>query len=161
MFFSSYYIFSLYIEALWSLVIKSTFAARKKIKFDAALDYKFGCFVEHVNQSLSLTFFSFLLFVVFLFNHFPSPSASLQDSNPLSQGCESNVLPRCYNGTIIKHGLKIAGNPKGGSITVQLTSCLTVLESAVWLLTIFIFIHKQTHPNQSNRRSMVQWYFPF
>ncbi len=34
------------------------------------------------------------------------------------------------------------GNAKGGSITVQLTSCLTGLESAVWLLTIFVFICK-------------------
>jgi hypothetical protein len=49
---------------------------------------------------------------------------------------------------------------KGGSITVPLTSCLTCLESAVWLLTIFVFICKMTNPNQSNRRSMVQWYFP-
>jgi len=35
-----------------------------------------------------------------------------------------------------------AGNTKGGSITVPLTSCLTGLESAVWLLTIFVFICK-------------------
>ncbi len=35
-----------------------------------------------------------------------------------------------------------AGNTKGGSITVQLTSCLTGLKSAVWLLTIFVFICK-------------------
>jgi hypothetical protein len=34
------------------------------------------------------------------------------------------------------------GNTKGGSITVPLTSCLTGLESAVWLLTIFVFICK-------------------
>jgi hypothetical protein len=52
------------------------------------------------------------------------------------------------------------GNTKGGSITVPLTSCFTGLESAVWLLTIFVFICKQTNPNQSNRRSTVQWYFP-
>jgi len=32
-----------------------------------------------------------------------------------------------------------AGNTKGGSITVPLTSCLTGLESAVLLLTIFCF----------------------
>ncbi len=31
------------------------------------------------------------------------------------------------------------GNTKGGSITVPLTSCLTGLESAVWLLTFFCF----------------------
>jgi hypothetical protein len=34
------------------------------------------------------------------------------------------------------------GNTKGGSITVPLTSCLTGLESAVWQLTIFVFICK-------------------
>jgi len=33
-------------------------------------------------------------------------------------------------------------NTKGGSITVPLTSCLTGLESAVWPLTIFVFIFK-------------------
>ncbi len=31
---------------------------------------------------------------------------------------------------------------KGGSITVPLTSCLTGLESAVWQMTIFVFICK-------------------
>jgi hypothetical protein len=35
-----------------------------------------------------------------------------------------------------------AGNTKGGSITVPLTSCLTGLESAVWQLTIFAVICK-------------------
>ncbi len=34
---------------------------------------------------------------------------------------------------------------KGGSITVPLTSCLTGLESAVWQLTIFVFICKTDH----------------
>jgi hypothetical protein len=34
------------------------------------------------------------------------------------------------------------GNTKGGSITIPLTSCLTGLESAVWQLTIFVFICK-------------------
>jgi hypothetical protein len=33
-------------------------------------------------------------------------------------------------------------NTQGGSITVQLTSCLTGLESAVRLLTIFVLICK-------------------
>jgi hypothetical protein len=37
------------------------------------------------------------------------------------------------------------GNTKGRSFTVPLTSCLSA---------------KYTNPNQSNRRSMVQWYFP-
>ena len=35
-----------------------------------------------------------------------------------------------------------AGNTKGGSIAVPLTSCLTGLESAVWQLTTFVFICK-------------------
>ncbi len=67
--------------------------------------------------------------------------------------------------------LQQSGNTKGGSITVPLTSCLTDLESAVRQLTFFVFIcktdqqflflfAKQTNPNQSNRRSTVQWYFP-
>ncbi len=34
------------------------------------------------------------------------------------------------------------GNTKGGSITVPLTSSLSGLESALWLLTIFVFICK-------------------
>ncbi len=36
----------------------------------------------------------------------------------------------------------LSGNTKGGSITVLFTSCLTGLESAVWQLTIFLFICK-------------------
>ncbi len=36
----------------------------------------------------------------------------------------------------------IAGNTKGGSITVPFTSCLTGLESAVRQLTIFVYICK-------------------
>ncbi len=35
-----------------------------------------------------------------------------------------------------------AGNSKVGSITVPLISCVTGLESAVWQLTIFVFICK-------------------
>jgi len=35
-----------------------------------------------------------------------------------------------------------AGNTKGGSIAVQLTSCLTGLESALQQVTIFVFICK-------------------
>jgi hypothetical protein len=40
------------------------------------------------------------------------------------------------------------GNTKRGSITELMTSCLTGLESAVWQLTIFVFIFKteQTKP---------------
>ncbi len=50
---------------------------------------------------------------------------------------------------------KMTGNTKGGSITVPLTSCLTGLESTVMTTDNFFFA-KQTNPNQSNRRSMVQ-----
>ncbi len=52
------------------------------------------------------------------------------------------------------------GNTKGGSITLPLTSCLTGLESAVWQLTIFVYICKKPYLHQSNRRSTVQWHFP-
>ncbi len=47
-----------------------------------------------------------------------------------------------------------AGNTKGGSITVLLTSGMTGLELVVWQLTFFLFLFaKQTNnPNQSNRR---------
>jgi len=57
-------------------------------------------------------------------------------------------------------GMVCPGNTKGGSITAPLTSCLTGLEPAVWQLTIFVLFAKQTNPNQSNRRSTLQWYFP-
>jgi hypothetical protein len=43
---------------------------------------------------------------------------------------------------LITAQLVLAGNTKGGSITVLLTSCLTGLESAVSLLTILVFICK-------------------
>jgi hypothetical protein len=39
-----------------------------------------------------------------------------------------------------------AGNNKGGSITVPLTSCLTGLESAVWQLTICFCKTDQSKP---------------
>ncbi len=41
----------------------------------------------------------------------------------------------------------LAGNTKGESISAPLTSCLTALESAVWQLTIFVFICK-THQSK-------------
>ncbi len=52
--------------------------------------------------------------------------------------------------------LLMIGNTKGGSITVLLTSCLTGLESAVWKLTIFVFICKidLSKPSQTGG----QWY---
>jgi hypothetical protein len=48
------------------------------------------------------------------------------------------------------------GNTKGGSITVPLTSCLTGLESAVWLLTI-LFIYLQKRLIQTSQTGG-QWY---
>ncbi len=54
-----------------------------------------------------------------------------------------------------------SGNTKGGSIIVPLTSCLTGLEIDVYDNWQFLFsFAKQTNQNQSNRRLMVQWYFP-
>jgi hypothetical protein len=51
-----------------------------------------------------------------------------------------NVLNQ-YHHTISNASImKLSGNTKGGSINVSLTSCLTGLESAVWQLTIFVFI---------------------
>ncbi len=47
------------------------------------------------------------------------------------------VQATAYNKWMVK-----PGNTKGGSITVPLTSCSTVLESAVWQQTIFVFICK-------------------
>jgi len=49
-----------------------------------------------------------------------------------------------------------SGNTKGGSITVPLASCLTGLDKSVLQIKTKIV----SCPNQSNRRSMVQWYFP-
>jgi hypothetical protein len=54
------------------------------------------------------------------------------------------------------------GNTKGGSITVQLTSCLTGLENLLYDNWKFLFLFaNQTNPNQSNRRSTVRRNFPF
>jgi hypothetical protein len=49
-----------------------------------------------------------------------------------------------------------AGNTKGGSITVPLTSCLTGLESAVRQLTIFCF-YLQNRLIQTSRKGG-KWY---
>ena len=45
------------------------------------------------------------------------------------------------------------------SITVRLTSCLTGLDSAALLILNYIDLQVWLNPNQSNRRSVVQWYF--
>jgi len=54
-----------------------------------------------------------------------------------------------------------AGNTQRGSITVRWTSCLTSLEMFFVLGALNFVLHRCTFPNQSNRRSIVQWYFPF
>ncbi len=51
----------------------------------------------------------------------------------------SNSLNRVLFFIFSLQPLTVPGNTKGGSITVQLTSSLTGLESAVWLLTNFCF----------------------
>jgi hypothetical protein len=48
-----------------------------------------------------------------------------------------------------------SGNTKGGSITVLLTTCLTVLESAVWQLTICFYLqNRQIQTSETGG----QWY---
>ncbi len=58
------------------------------------------------------------------------------------------------------HSFDTPGYTKGGSIVVPVTSCLACLESALWLLTIFVFICKKDQ-SKPNRRSLVQGYSPF
>ncbi len=54
------------------------------------------------------------------------------------------IKMRCSNLLHLKVYLLIcSGNTKGGSITVLLTSCSTGLESAIWQLTIFIFLQNR------------------
>ncbi len=65
---------------------------------------------------------------------------------------------RAINQTIFPlMSMAIAGNTKGGSITVPLTSCLTGLESALWQQTIFVFICKtdQSKPVKQEVNSTV------
>jgi len=42
----------------------------------------------------------------------------------------------------MQHSIVRAGNTNGVSIIVSLTSSLTGLESAVWLVAIFVFVCK-------------------
>jgi hypothetical protein len=56
--------------------------------------------------------------------------------------------------------LDLPGNTKGGRITVQLTSCLTGLDWPVLQIKQKLSLVIQLNPNQSNRRSTVQEYFP-
>ncbi len=50
-------------------------------------------------------------------------------------------------------------NTKGEGIIVPLTSCLVWNQLSDNWQFLFLFA-KQSNPNQSNRRSTVQWYFP-
>jgi hypothetical protein len=74
--------------------------------------------------------------------HFVTDKISAQVSS-FSQGqqlnnCWADILTACRYSTSCPQ-LAPAGNTKGGSITVPLTSCLTGSELAVWQLTIFCF----------------------
>ncbi len=53
-----------------------------------------------------------------------------------------------------------AGNAKGGSIIVLLTTCLTGLELAVWQLTIFVFIFKTDLSKPAKQEVNGTVYFP-
>jgi hypothetical protein len=64
----------------------------------------------------------------------------LQPKTFSSTGPRSNITHGNFKGW--PRGHDEAGKTKGGSITVPLTSSLTGLESAVWQLTIFVFICK-------------------
>ncbi len=82
----------------------------------------------------------------FLTSSFASTlSSSLQRCRSLHpvvnviKGLQSQIT---VNFTIVTMFIVQAGNTKGISITVPLTSCVTVLESPVWILTIFVFICK-------------------
>ncbi len=59
-------------------------------------------------------------------------------SRPISFICSQMAILL----VLVNVAFVLPGNTKGGSITVPLTSCLTGLESAVWLPTIFVFICK-------------------
>jgi len=53
------------------------------------------------------------------------------------------------------------GTLKAGSITVRLTSCLTSLEMCLCAVQNSVHQVPSTFLNWSNRRSTVQWCFPF
>jgi len=91
---------------------------------------------------------------------------------PFASGfCRDCICEKCHEskhtgGTVrcaiptIPLNIRLAGNTKGGSITVTLTSCL-VWNQLYDNWQLLFLSAKQTNPNQSNRRSVVQWYFPF
>jgi hypothetical protein len=63
-------------------------------------------------------------------------SSIIHENGPQTVAASINII--CPSSIVTL----VPGNTKGGSITVLLTSCLTGLESAVWQLTIFVFICK-------------------
>ncbi len=74
------------------------------------------------------------------------------------------VSSKCCLAKLV-HTLKLycsvrAGNTKGGSITVPLTSCLTDLDYSVLKIKTKNASCHTADSDHSNRRSMVQWYFP-
>jgi len=69
----------------------------------------------------------------------------------------SQILDFWHKNTMDKHLSQ--GILKGGSITVLLISCLTGLESAVWLLTVFVF-YLQSRLIQTSQTGGQWWYFP-
>ncbi len=75
--------------------------------------------------------------------------------------CQSHKKVWTYPGSTVAehsaHNSKVnAGNTKGGSITVLLTSSLTGLESAVWQLTISVFYFQNRLIQTSQTGG--QWY---
>jgi hypothetical protein len=73
-------------------------------------------------------YYAYINFVVFIKNEYVK--CCLQHAACSVGDMQQGALTAC------------TGNTKGGSITVQLTSCLTGLELAVCQLTIFVFICK-------------------
>ncbi len=72
---------------------------------------------------------------------------SIQPFAQILNSLKVNLFVAKYSGlffsTLVTKKISLtAENTKGRSITVPLTSCLTGLESAVWLLTIFVYICK-------------------
>ncbi len=63
---------------------------------------------------------------------------------------------RHFYSMITNASFQQAGNIKGVSLIVPLTSCLTGLESAVWQLTIFVFIWKNRLIQTSQKGD--KWY---
>ncbi len=64
-------------------------------------------------------------------------------SKPTVQRCDITGRSHALTAWDLKFQVCLgSGNTKEGSITVPLISCLTGLESAVWQLTMFVFICK-------------------